>query len=148
VKGNTLGQLRQTTTPCFKQSIMTAEVEEAIKELESAYGAQNVQVTLDADGGAYVIVSNLNIGEKYAPSVIWCRFRVTHMYPQAQVYPHFVNLDLKRTDGAALGVGFASPVAHNDIQTVQVSRSSKNWNPASDTAQIKLEKVLQWIKER
>jgi hypothetical protein len=125
---------------------MTVEVEEAIKELESAYGVQNVQVTADTDGGAYIMVSNLNIGEKYIPSVIWCRFRITHMYPQAQVYPHFVNLELKRTDGAALGTGFASPVKHNEVETVQISRSSKNWNPATDTAQIKLEKVLQWIE--
>jgi hypothetical protein len=135
-------------TQCFNLTNMTTEVEEAIKELENAYGAENVQATADSDGGAYVMVSNLDIGEKYVPSVIWCRFRVTHMYPQAQVYPHFVNAELKRSDSAGFGTGFASPVVHNEIQTVQVSRSSKNWNPATDTAQIKLEKVLQWIKEQ
>jgi len=128
---------------------MTKEVEEAIQELKSAYGPENVTSTPDSEGGAYVLVSNLFIGEKYTPSTIWCRFRITHMYPLAQVYPHFVNSELKRSDNQPLGEGFSSsPVVHNEIQTVQVSRTSKKWNPATDTAQIKLEKVLKWMIER
>ena len=128
---------------------MTKEVEEAIQELQIAYGPENVTSTPDSDGGAYVLVNNLFIGEKYTPSTIWCRFRITHMYPQAQIYPHFVNLGLKRSDNQPLGEGFSSAaIVHNEIETIQVSRTSRKWNPATDTAQIKLEKVLKWIIER
>jgi hypothetical protein len=128
--------------------MLKIEVQEAIDELKVVYGEGSVEVTEDGEGGAYVIVSNADLGEKYAPAVSWCGFRITFMYPDAQVYPHFFTPDLKRTDGKALGTGFGVNVTWNNRNTVQVSRKSGNWNSAVDTAQIKLEKVLQWLKEQ
>jgi len=128
--------------------MITKEVAEAIEELKSVYGADNVDTKEDGEGGAYVIVKGLSIGDKYIPSSIWCGFRITYMYPEAQVYPHFVNEELKRADGKDFGSGFSKKVSWNNLMTVQISRSSKNWRASIDTAQLKLEKVLQWIREQ
>lgn len=127
---------------------MKENVLEAINELKIAYGEGNVSAVPDGEGGAYVIVSNLDLGEKYTPSIVWCGFRITHMYPEGQVYPHYLNPDLKRTDGQNYGSGFQSKIQWNNKETIQVSRTSKNWNPALDTAQLKLEKLIAWIKEQ
>ena len=126
----------------------TKEVAEAIEELKLVYETENVSATEDGEGGAYVIVKGLVIGEKYIPSTIWCGFRITYMYPEAQVYPHFVNPELKRADEANFGGGFSKDVSWNKLTTVQISRSSKVWKASIDTAQLKLEKVLQWIREQ
>jgi hypothetical protein len=127
---------------------MNEAVAAAVEQLRNFYGQGNVEALADSEGGAYVLVRNLDIGETYNYPSIWCRFRITYMYPEAQVYPHYINHDIKRKDGKPLGGGFSDPMMWNNHSVVQVSRTSKNWNPALDTAQIKLEKVIQWVKER
>lgn len=126
---------------------MTDEVEEAIQELKDVYGEQNVSATPDQQGGAYVFVQNLDIGGKYTPSIIWCGFYLTHMYPTPDVYPHFVNPDLQRADRTPLSSTFQK-VQWQNRDAIQVSRRSNHWNPSLDTAQLKLEKVLKWMKEQ
>lgn len=127
---------------------LTDEVNEAITELKNAYGETKVEAIPDNEGGAFVIVRDLSLGDMYVPSIIWCGFRITHAYPIAQVYPHFVNLELKRKDGKPFGGGFSSPVEWNKLQTIQISRTSRNWNPALDTAHLKLQKVIQWMQQQ
>jgi hypothetical protein len=127
---------------------MTEEVQQAIEELKLAYGDGNVEATPDNEGGAYVVVNDLDLCDKYEPVKTFCGFRITHMYPEAQVYPHFIVPDLKRADKNPLGAGFSKPMQWNDREVIQVSRKSNHWNPAVDTAQIKLEKVLKWIREQ
>jgi len=126
---------------------MKQEVIEAIQELEKAYGKDLVASTPDEQGGAFVIISNLDLGPVYVPLKAWCGFAINHMYPDAQVYPHYFQSDLKRADGIGFSGGFSFPADKwQDRQVVQVSRSSKNWSPAHDTAEIKLEKVLNWMR--
>jgi hypothetical protein len=126
---------------------MKQEVMDAIQELESAYGKDNVAATPDQQGGAYVIVQNLDLGPVYAPSTTWCGFAINHMYPDAQVYPHYFPSEVKRADGSAFGGGFSHPAdPWQGHSVVQISRTSKSWNPAQDTAEIKLEKVLNWMR--
>src|SRR6185369_10898485 len=99
---------------------MTEEVQQAIKELIESYGEESVEVTPDDDGGAYVIVGGCDLCDKYEPVKTICGFRITHMYPEAQVYPHFVTGILKRTDGNELGAGFSKPMQWNNKEVIQV----------------------------
>jgi hypothetical protein len=124
---------------------MTEEIEQAIKELKEAYGAQNVEVTPEANGGAFVIVNNISVDPGLSPSTIWCGFFLSFVYPSADVYPHYVNPDLKRADGLAFGQGFSVNVEWNKRNTIQLSRKSNRWNPARDTAVIKLTKIINWL---
>jgi hypothetical protein len=128
--------------------MMTNEVQQAIAELKAAHGDDAVVSTPDGEGGAYVIVNNVGMGDKYTPAKCWCGFRITYMYPESEVYPHFFHPDLKRVDGNPFGSGFSINTQWNGLNTVQVSRRSNHWNAALDTAKIKIDKVIKWMKEQ
>ena len=127
---------------------MKSEVEKAIKEIEDTYGKEHVEVQPDSDGGAYIVVSNIDLGNKFMPSTIWCGFLINHMYPISDVYPHFINPDFQYSGDLGKPKGsFQFDKIWNERKAVQVSRRSKRWNPSQDTALLKLEKVIKFIKE-
>jgi hypothetical protein len=127
---------------------MTPEVQQAIKELETAYVGHRVDVEAEVQGGAYVIVYDLVLGDSYVPSTTWFGFLITFQYPRADVYPHFVDPQLRRADGRSLGEGFSGPTQWQGRSAVQISRRSNRLNPAIDTASTKLAKVIEWVKSR
>ncbi len=124
---------------------MTPEVEEAILELKEAFPGHAVEVTPDADGGAYVVIQDLPLGPKYTPECAWVGFVIGFQYPSADVYPLFTEPTLARVDGASLGDGFQQPVDWQGRKSTQISRRSNALNPAEDTALLKLYKVLEWL---
>lgn len=126
---------------------MTPEVRQAIDEIRAGYPQAQIQVTEEADGGALVFVSPVAPGPQYEQRDTWIGFRISFQYPYADTYPHFVRGDLRRVDGAGLGEGM-SLGTFGDRQAVQISRRSNRLNPATDTALIKLQKVLTWLRSR
>jgi hypothetical protein len=126
---------------------MTPEVEQAIAQIKQAFAGHPVDVEPEPQGGAYVIVHNLLIGEQYIPTTSWVGFLIGFQYPYADVYPHFIDGSLRRADGQAYGVGF-SHVSWQGRQAIQLSRRSNRLNPAVDTAATKLTKVLAWVRSQ
>ncbi|MGE0539195.1 MAG: E2/UBC family protein [Dehalococcoidia bacterium] len=128
---------------------MTPEVARAIDDIRTAFPGHRLEVQDEAQGGAYVVVHDLPIGEQYAPATSWCGFVITFQYPRADVYPHFLDPNLRRVDGKPLGESFSGqPVDWNGRQAYQVSRRSNRWSAATDTAATKLAKVLEWVRSR
>lgn len=127
---------------------MTPEVEQAIREIETAFDGHKVDFEPEAQGGAYVVVHDLFIGERYVPTTTWFGFLITFQYPRADVYPHFVDPQLRRADGHPLGAGFSGPTGWHGRSAVQISRRSNRLNPAVDTAATKLAKVMEWVKSQ
>jgi hypothetical protein len=127
---------------------MNPEVVAAIDEIRRAFPESYVEATPEAQGGAYVIVHNLALGAQYEPSQGWCGFLISFQYPRADVYPHFVNGDLRRTDGQSHGSGISGPIEWQGRRVLQISRRSNRWNPAVDTAAAKLAKVLAWLRDQ
>ncbi len=131
---------------------MTAAVQTALEEIRGAFRGHSLEIEPDDQGGAFVKTDALPIGEQYEPSVSWVAFRITFQYPHADVYPHYCVPALKRKDGKPLGQGFH----HNQIwQTpskreaaTMLSRRSNRLNPATDTAALKLAKVLDWMRNQ
>ncbi len=74
-------------------------------------------------------------------------FHITHTYPYADIYPHFVCADLARTDGRSLGDG-TSLTTFQGRPAVQLSRRSNRHNPTTDTALLKMQKVVRWLNSR
>ncbi len=130
---------------------MTAAIQQAIQEIRSAFPEHKVDVEADMEGGAYVKVHDLPVGDQYEPSVSWLAFRITFQYPFADVYPHFCIPCLKRKDGRA-GEGFnLNNQWHTPKATepaILMSRRSNRLNAETDTAALKLAKVLDWIRTR
>lgn len=130
---------------------MNPPVQEAIRELEAAYPGHRVEAVDDGEGGAFVRVHELLYGPQYKPTVGWVTFRVTHSYPHADIYPHYLPAEVARVTDQPLGEAFHK----QDMQlgpfagaSTTVSRRSNRWNPAHDTAALKLQKVLDWIRTR
>jgi len=138
---------------------MKPNVEVAVAQLREGLPGKNVEVVEDAEGGAYVVVEGLEIGACFEPSVSWIGFRVTWSYPDAEVYPHYIDPAVRYVgagptpnqypDGAlpaALQRGNKMPGFEKDA--IQVSRKSHHWNSAADTALNKLLRVLDFLRSR
>jgi hypothetical protein len=123
------------------------EVATAIEESKRAFPACVVEVTDDGQGGAFVCVSPIDPGDAYTQTETWVGFQITFQYPYSDVYPHFVRGDLARLDGAGLGEGM-SPASWQGRPAVQISRRSNHLDPNTDTAVLKLLKVLEWLRRR
>ncbi len=128
------------------QSHMTPDVEAAVDEIKQAFPNHQVDVAAEAQGGAYVIVHDVAIGERFAPATTWIGFLITFQYPDADVYPFFVRPDLQRADGSGFPSGLSGPTVWNAMSAIQVSRRSNRWTPGVDTAATKLAKVLSWLR--
>lgn len=124
---------------------MSPEVEEAISDIRAAYSSTQVNVFEDGDGGAEVVVRSVPLASIYKQNETWIGFHITHTYPYADVYPHFVCANLQRTNGQPLGQGISSEGRFRNEAATQLSRRSNSHNPATDTALLKLQKVLRWL---
>jgi hypothetical protein len=120
-------------------------VRQAVEQIREALPDSRVDVQDDAQGGALVIVEDVSVGELYTEASTWIGFRITFQYPHADVYPHFVRSDLLRKDGRPLGEGISGGHTFLGRSALQLSRKSNRLNPATDTALLKLMKVVQWL---
>ena len=126
---------------------MTVEVRKAISEIEASFPDSEVYYREDGEGGAYVNIDPVDTGNLYHQSETWMGFRVTFQYPNADVYPHYIRSDLARIDRKPLGEGF-SPTTFEGRPATQISRRSNKLNPRLDTAALKAQKVLKWLREQ
>lgn len=124
---------------------INSEVRKAIEEIQSQYPDSGMTLRVDGEGGCYVIVESVPLSDIYAQTETWIGFRITFQYPAADVYPHFVRGDLTRVDSRELGDGTAKK-AFEGREAFQLSRRSNHLNPTTDTALLKLEKVLHWLR--
>ncbi len=122
-------------------------VDQALAELRETFAKHRIDVCEDGDGGSRVRVHDLLVGNQYSPSTSWVGFAITFQYPAADVYPHFVVGTFARTNGAPLGEGFQQS-NWNGESVVQVSRRSNHRDLSTETAAIKLTKVLEWLRSR
>src|SRR5437762_3042916 len=95
----------------------------------------------DGQGGAMVIVDPIPLGSPYVQADTWVGFHITHLYPQADIYPHHVRPDLARVDGQALGSA-TSTSTFMGRESIQLSRRGNRWDALRDTALLKLQRVI------
>ena len=126
---------------------MTPEVEEAIREIAEAYPTSSLETADDGQGRAFVTVKGVPTEGPYVQNTTWFGFHITHTYPYADVYPHFVRHDLARRDAKPLADGTSMGSFRNQ-PAIQLSRRAKRHNAATDTALLKLQKVLKWLNSR
>lgn len=143
---------------------MKPRVQEAIQELEQAYPGK-VRHEEDRDGGAYVLVEEIELGERYAPSQARIAFHITWTYDEgADVYPHFLDAAVRYVgDGptpneapsgdaadalpTALSRGFKAPGF--GFEAIQISRRSYTPGATGDlTALEKLARVIDFLRTR
>ena len=124
-------------------TVPTPAVAGAIDAVRGHFAGKPVEVIPDGAGGAFVIVSDIEIGTHYTPAVTWLGFQVNATYPASDVYPHYTGR-LTRTDGRAHGQAIQQ-VTWQGRDALQLSRRSNGWNSAVDAAALKAEKVIRWL---
>ena len=126
-------------------STIVPGVAKAIEEIRGTFDPCPVEAVPDGAGGATVVVRDIRMGPPYAQARVWIGFQITFQYPYADVYPHFTNADLSRSDRGGLGGGFGTATFRGQ-PAIQISRRSNRLNPETDTAALKLLKVIRWMK--
>lgn len=127
-------------------SNVVSTISNALEEICSTFDSCQVESDEDGAGGVFVIVNDIPMGVPYVNTKIWLGFQITFQYPYADVYPHFTNHDLQRLDGEDLGEGFGHAKFRGQ-PAIQISRRSNRLNPRTDTAALKLLKVVRWMKD-
>lgn len=122
-------------------------VAEAIEEIRADFPDALVTFAPDGQGGACVIVEPLSLASPRFQLQTWVGFRITYVHPNADIYPHYVRSDL-----VANGTALAPPLHPNHQfegrAAVMVSRSNRRHSPVTDTASLKLHKVIEWLNEQ
>ena len=126
---------------------MKQDVANAIEELKRAFPSSAVCSREDGSGGAYVIVEDVAIGDRYRPSSTWVGGHITALYPYADIYPLFMGDNVRRVDGVA----FAAPVTPGaqflDRPALQISRRNNHTQNFPQTAVAKFLKVQHFLEE-
>lgn len=130
---------------------MNPPVEQAIDEIRKAFPGCAVDIESDGAGGAFVRVHRLSFGPLYEPEIGWVAFHIPFNCPHPDIYPHWLPDELRRKDDKPLGEAFHKremQLGTFNGPATMVSRRSTKWNPAHDTAALKLAKILDWIRSR
>jgi hypothetical protein len=125
----------------------TPAVRRALEELERAFPDSSLTAEEDGEGGANVVLDGIELGHPYDQPETWVGFKIGFQYPYADVYPHFVRHDLKRSDNKPLGEGMSAG-SFLGKPAIQISRRSNNLDSSKQTATLKLVKVLEWLRTR
>jgi hypothetical protein len=127
---------------------MKPDVEIAVREIALSFQGSPMTTTDDGSGGAIIVLKDVSLQDgPFEQDQTWIGFHITHTYPYSDIYPHFVRADLKRKDGKPLGEATSLGTFQGN-PAVQLSRRGNHHNPATDTACLKLHKVLRWLKSR
>ena len=126
---------------------MKQDVANAIEELKRAFPSSEVSSSEDGSGGAYVVVENVDIGDRFRPSSTWLGGHIPALYPYADIYPLFMADNVRRVDGVA----FQAPVTHGaqffERAALQISRRNNHTQHYPQTAVAKFLKVLHFLEE-
>ncbi|WP_436004095.1 hypothetical protein [Knoellia sp. LjRoot47] len=102
-------------------------------------------MTQDGAGGAHVVIPTVSIGGTYEPDETWLGFHLNAAYPHSDVYPHYIGCVERRDHQPHCSA--VQSVEWQGRPALQLSRRSNRWNPATDNAALKAEKVRAWFAE-
>jgi hypothetical protein len=126
---------------------MKVEVSTAIEELKRQFSASVLTVREDGQGGAYVVMDPVQLGEKFRPTTTWVGFQIPAQYPYADIYPVFMSADVKRADGVALQAPVTAGHSFEGKGALQISRRSAAAQSGSQKAVAKILKVLDFLEK-
>lgn len=124
---------------------MTPSVISAIDGLQRAFPTAGVTVLAeDGQGGAFVVLDQIELGENFSPSKTWIGGHLPANLPYADIYPLFMGVDVKKAGGQPLE-GPLAPVTWMNRPSIQVSRRN-NRIGGGHTAASKFVKVIDFVR--
>jgi hypothetical protein len=138
---------------------MKPAVEAAIADIRAGFPDHEVRVKPDSDGGAYVIIDSLEIGDSFTPHMSWLGFQITWTCPESDTYPHFIDLGVRyvgqgETPNQYPEGNLPTSMTRNatmpgfELAAIQVSRRSNHRNAATDSPFQKLLRIIEFLASR
>jgi hypothetical protein len=132
-------------------------VQTALGELEDGLSENRVESKEDGDGGAFVLVHGIEVGDSFDPTVSWIGFHLTFTCPEADVYPLYLDPALRyvgegptpnqHPDGPLpVGITRGATMPGFELPAIQVSRRSTD--SEADTPLRKLRRVIDFLRTR
>lgn len=125
----------------MKQAIATA-----IEELKAAFSPSSVTCIEDGNGGAYVFVERVQIGNRYVPSITWIGGHINAVYPYSDIYPVFIDAGVCRDDGKIFAAPITTGQSFSGRPAIQISRHNNQVQNSPQTAVSKFLKVIDFMK--
>jgi hypothetical protein len=123
---------------------VATQVSDAIAELAREFEAVSSQ---DAgDGGAYVTVHAVAIGDRWIPSEVDLEFLIPFSFPFGYVYPFYTAPVLARADGGPWPQALQR-VTWREREVTQISLRPNRWQPSHETASSLVYLVQHWFRE-
>ncbi len=127
---------------------VTPEVHEAVREIVANFPGSTVLAWSDGEGGAFVVIDDVDVGEAWVPRISWLGCRILNAYPEADVYPLFVRGDLARSDRAPLVAPMNPSQRFAEKPAVMVSRTSPRRSASTASAAVRLINTLSFLRNQ
>jgi hypothetical protein len=125
---------------------MKLEVSASIDDLKRQFNTASFTVREDGQGGAYVIIEPVSLGQRFVPAITWVGFQIPSQYPYADIYPVFIGAEVRRADGNS----FVAPVtpghSFEGRPAIQISRRNSAAQNGLQRASAKVLKVLDFLE--
>ena len=125
---------------------MKKDVANAIEELKKAFPGSVVTDSEDGEGGAHVFVESVNLSERFNPSTTWMGGHITALYPYADIYPLFINANVRRVDDMSFEVPITTGHSFAGRPAIQISRRNNRVQNSPQGAVAKFLKVIDFIE--
>jgi hypothetical protein len=126
---------------------MKTEVAEAIEQLRRQFPDATIEVTEEAQGGATVVVNPVRIGPRFLPQAVWLGAHIPALYPYADIYPVFMDAQIRRVDGTAFVAPITPGATFVGRPAYQISRRNPQAEQSPQTTVMKFLKVIDYLEK-
>jgi hypothetical protein len=120
---------------------LTAEVADAIGEIEAHYG-RRASHEPDGQGGALVVLKEVELPSSWARRKAPLQFVIPFNFPATPPYPYYLPQDVQPPPPWHQAM---QPIEWRGAQMIQVSLRNSNWSPARDNIVGCVMQVADWL---
>ena len=126
---------------------MNADVSTSIEELKRQFSDSAFTLREDGQGGAYVLIEPVTLGQKYMPAKSWIGFHIPAQYPYADIYPVFIDENVVRINGVPFSAPVTSGHKFEGRPAIQISRRNSAAQNGMQKASTKVLKIMDFLEK-
>jgi hypothetical protein len=126
-------------------AVLSQGVSVGLQQLEEVFTGR-VRHEPDGEGGAFVVVEEIELGEHWSARTAELAFHLAYNYPASSIYPYYLQPDI-------VPAGGAFPQALQRVEwrgspMIQVSLRQENWDPRRDNAVGAVMQTQDWLRSQ
>jgi len=126
---------------------VSSEIVAAVYGIREDFPEYRVYAWPNGSGGVYVVIDQVDIGERWSTQTTWLGFHIAYTYPEGDVYPHFLRADLQRAEQGALTAPFNASGEFAGQSATVLSRASHQRDQETFTAARKARSVISFLRD-